>query len=628
MRDLNTQLYRLLAIGACLIMSGCFQGYGQNVSSQEELDALLLSLTPGSQGITTPVGQPTESLEDQPTDPPTRVPTLPPSLPPPTETAEPIVVEGGIIIHIVQEGDTLFNIAQQYGVTVEALSTINAISDPNALFVDQALIIPNETQPSPDPTEETTQTSNLPTPSPTPFPTATYTPSFTPTTSFTPIPSATSTWTLTPITIEDISSSETPMPTPEEQLSASTGTIHVVETGQTLFQISQTYDIPLDDLSAVNNITDPAQVGIGQELLIPASMLSHTQAEETIQLMPTETPRSSETVHVVSAGETLYQISLDYSISLEALARSNNINDTSQLITGRELLIPVATPMTVIEQAAGDIVEEVTSTVPQRIALNVPTQINGVPLFQIVNIAPSVEANILNIYQQGQALGRNPRAFSKLGDSTIENPHFLARFDNWQGFEYYLGEYGYLEGVIDYFAGSFIRQGAAVRRGMHSWTVFDPQWADKSMCGSNESALACEFRLHNPSILLIRLGANDVGVPKAFENNLRDVIEFSIKNGVIPVLGTKADRNDGASNANNLIIRRLAEEYELPLWDFDQLANTLPRRGLTTDGVHMTINFSHDYTDPNTFRTGHGMHNLSALILLDSLWQILTPDIG
>ena len=145
------------------------------------------------------------------------------------------------------------------------------------------------------------------------------------------------------------------------------------------------------------------------------------------------------------------------------------------------------------------------------------------------------------------------------------------------------------------------------------------------MCLSNESALACEFRIQNPSILLIRLGANDVGVPQAFENNLRDVIEFTIENGVIPILGTKADRNDGASNANNRIIRRLAEEYELPLWDFDRLADTLPRRGLTTDNVHMTINFSHDFTDPNTFTTAHGMHNLSALILLDNLWQILEP---
>jgi len=161
---------------------------------------------------------------------------------------------------------------------------------------------------------------------------------------------------------------------------------------------------------------------------------------------------------------------------------------------------------------------------------------------------------------------------------------------------------------------------------MHSWTVFDPQWADKSMCLSNESSLACEFRIHNPSILLIRLGANDVGVPQAFENNLRDVIEFTIENGIIPVIGTKADRNDGASNANNRIIRRLAEEYQLPLWDFDRLADTLPRRGLTTDNVHMTVNFSHDFTDPNTFTTGHGMHNLSALILLDNLWQILEPS--
>lgn len=600
---------------ACLLLSGCFQGYGENVGSQEELDALLTSLTPGSQPIASPVTQATVPVAQ-----PTRVPTLPPDTP----TNAPIIMEGGTIIHIVKDGETLFNIAQIYGVTVEALSAMNHITDPNALFIEQALIIPQPTPIPQNPTDEPTQTSNLPTNIATPFPTETSIPSLTPTVTYTAIPSAT---TVTLVT-------QTASPTLETQLNASAQTIHVVETGQTLFQISQTYNVPLDNLADVNNIDDPSQVTIGQELQIPLGSINETPADDLLVIIPTQTPpsdsvvESPERVHVVSAGETLFQIALDYSISLDALTRANNIDDISQLLANQELVIPAATPMSVIDLSAEVLQNSVSSTSPRRIALNSPTQVNGVPLSNIVQISSQVEANILNIYQQGQDLGRNGRAFSKLGDSTIESPHFLTRFDNWQGFDYNLGDYVYLEGVIAYFAGSFIRDGAAVRRGMHSWTVFDPQWADKSMCEPNESSLACEFRLHNPSILLVRLGANDVGVPQAFENNLRDVIDFSAENGVIPVLGTKADRNDGASNANNQIIRRLAEEYQLPLWDFDRLADTLPRRGLTTDNVHMTINFSHDYTDPHTFTTGHGVHNLSALILLDRLWQILTPDVG
>jgi len=651
MRKRNLQLTMLIGLCACLILSGCYQGYGQDVNSEAELDSLLQSLTPGNN-----VAQPTTAPLQQSSPQPTSVPTLPSASDTPESAAtnQPIVAEGGTIIHIVAPGETLFNIAQQYNVQVEMLSALNGITDPNSVFVEQALIIPPTNIPA-EPTQESTETSNLPTASATPLPTLTYTPTYTVTPSFTPTQTATSTdiptltWTpsATAVTLATV----TAEPTDEPQLSADVQAVHRVETGQTLFQISQEYSIPLETLAEVNGIDDASQVSIGQEILIPAG-----DADEAVLMIPTETPASEEvalavptetatldeavltvptespatessdpTIHVVSAGETLYQISLNYSVSLEALAQTNNIADTNQVVVGQELQIPLATPSSVVQ---GETTVDNTDPAPQRIALNIPTQVNGVSVNQIVQMSPQAEATILEIYARGQAMGRNPRAFSKLGDSTIENPHFLTRFDNWKGFDYNLGEYAYLQGVIDYYAGSFIRQGAAVRRGMHSWTVFDTQWADKAQCQPAEPPLTCEFRIHNPSILLIRLGANDVGVPQAFENNMRDVVEFSIENGVIPILGTKADRNDGASNPNNQIIRRLAEEYQLPLWDFDSLANTLPRRGLTTDGIHMTINFSHDYTDPATFRTGHGANNLSALILLDVLWQTLNPDVG
>jgi|GEM_PF-482136 len=620
----SRQLIIVFSICACLILSGCYQGYGQEVNSEAELDNLLLSLTPNN--------NPASPVPLQQSSP---QPTLVPTLPQATDTLEtaptnaPIIADGGTIIHIVGPGDTLFDIAQQYNVQVELLSALNGIADPNSLFVEQALIIPPTNIPA-EPTLESTESASLPTETVTPLPTLTTTPTTTVTSSPTALSAEVSPTELT-------LSTWTPTPTDESQLSADADvqTVHQVETGQTLFQISQQYSVSLDTLAAVNNIEDTSQLSIGQELLIPVSgtdtttllIPTVTQEADTLLLVPTTTlqPESNEpAVHVVSAGETLYQISLNYSVSLESLADENNIFDTNQVVVGQELQIPRATPLSVV---TGDNTTS-ESVIPQRIALNIPTQVNGVSLNQIVQMSPQAEATILDIYERGQAMGRNPRAFSKLGDSTIENPHFLTRFDNWQGFEYNLGEYGYLQGVIDYYAGSFIRQGEAVRRGMHSWTVFDPQWANNATCIAGESPLACEFRVQNPSILLIRLGANDVGVPRAFENNMRDVVEFSIENGVIPILGTKADRNDGASNPNNQIIRRLAEEYQLPLWDFDSLANTLPRRGLTNDGIHMSFNFSHDYTDPATFRTGHGANNLSALILLDVLWQTLNPDVG
>jgi hypothetical protein len=163
----------------------------------------------------------------------------------------------------------------------------------------------------------------------------------------------------------------------------------------------------------------------------------------------------------------------------------------------------------------------------------------------------------------------------------------------------------------------------AVRRGLHTWSVMDSMWAPKPVCGPGEHMLACEFRLHRPSLLFIRLGSNDVGIPDSTERNLREIVEFTISSGVIPIMGTKADRHDGPGNINNNIIRQLATEYAVPLWDYDLIAGTIPGRGLDQDSVHMTTFFAHDYTSPVAFTRGHGVHNLTALMVLDALWREL-----
>lgn len=49
---------------------------------------------------------------------------------------------GGLTIHIVQRDETLFQIAAQYGTTLDALSTVNSLLDPDKLTVGQRLIIP------------------------------------------------------------------------------------------------------------------------------------------------------------------------------------------------------------------------------------------------------------------------------------------------------------------------------------------------------------------------------------------------------------------------------------------------------------------------------------------------------
>ena len=249
-----------------------------------------------------------------------------------------------------------------------------------------------------------------------------------------------------------------------------------------------------------------------------------------------------------------------------------------------------------------------------------PQEINGIPLSDLVPMPPETAANVAAIYARGQELGRDSKAFSKLGDSTILNPHFLGPFDEGT---YNLSDFGYLQPTIDRWRGSFKRHGVGAHFGLHSWTVFDPMWADEKWCEPGEHLLACELRLQNPSVLFVRLGSNDSGSPSGFRYNVRDVIKYAIEHGVIPIIGTKADRFEG-SNENNEILRELTAEYHVPLWDFDLLAETLPNRGLGTDNIHLAIeDLPHDYTLPETFQRGHPMQDLTALIALDQVRRII-----
>jgi hypothetical protein len=107
-----------------------------------------------------------------------------------------------------------------------------------------------------------------------------------------------------------------------------------------------------------------------------------------------------------------------------------------------------------------------------------------------------------------------------------------------------------------------------------------------------------------------------------FDKKMREVVEYTIDQGVIPVLSTKPDQRAGTEQIND-IVRQIAIDYKIPVWDFAKVAETLPGRGLGPDGVHLTGFYQHDYTLPQALQRGHGAQNLTALILLDELWRVL-----
>lgn len=251
-------------------------------------------------------------------------------------------------------------------------------------------------------------------------------------------------------------------------------------------------------------------------------------------------------------------------------------------------------------------------------------EINGVPGQHILVMGAREATTVRAVFARGQDLGLQSHAFSLIGDSTIGAPYFLTRFET---APYHLGTYGGLQPVIEHFAGSFKRQGAALRAGLHSWSLFDPAWAGAG-CAAGEGPVACEIRLHRPAFAILRVGSNDGSARDLYEANIRRAVDYALDQGVIPVLSTKADRKEG-SDTNNEVVRALAAEYALPLWDWDAVAGTLPNRGIDPDdpygGVHLLSFPEQDFRLDYAFERGQAMQNLSALIVLDALWRTVDP---
>ncbi|MCW5879318.1 MAG: SGNH/GDSL hydrolase family protein [Anaerolineales bacterium] len=231
-------------------------------------------------------------------------------------------------------------------------------------------------------------------------------------------------------------------------------------------------------------------------------------------------------------------------------------------------------------------------------------------------VLPAITAEMLAIYQRGQEMGNNPRAFSKVGDGEISTVWFFAHYD----LEYYtLGDFYDLQAVIHEFTGSFNRQSQAARRGFNTTLILDPSAAAQDACMIGEMPLECELRLHRPSFAFISLGTNQVWQPEIFEAGLRQIIEKLLEQGVIPILSTKGDNLEGDHRINQ-IIAELANEYHAPLWNFWRVVQPLPSHGLQEDLEHLTY-APPDFSDAYNMQAAWPWRNLTALQVLDALWR-------
>jgi hypothetical protein len=271
---------------------------------------------------------------------------------------------------------------------------------------------------------------------------------------------------------------------------------------------------------------------------------------------------------------------------------------------------------------------------PESITTTTPTSSPTVPAptathltpgdWMLLPIIPTVSQTARQIYTRGLGLGTDAHVFSKIGDCQSITTYFLANFDTPGSYD--LGPYTSLQDTIDWYSGSFARESLAVKGGFNAAAILSPLRADPKQCHSSENPVACELHLHHPSVAIISLEEWWSGHPENYEKYMRQIIEYTISQGVVPILATKADNLEG-NNLINETIANLAQEYDIPLWNFWASVQDLPNHGLAAydpygnvDMFHLTHGELYDFSDELAYdRSGWTMRNLTALQALDAV---------
>jgi len=231
--------------------------------------------------------------------------------------------------------------------------------------------------------------------------------------------------------------------------------------------------------------------------------------------------------------------------------------------------------------------------------------------WRTVPIMPEVSERVLQIYQDGQAQGRDPHSFSVIGDCQSIPYVFLGPFG--RGELQPDSSESYLWDAINQFKGSFDRWSVTSRGGFTAASILNPIQADPHSCKTGETPLSCEYRLNNPAFAFITLETwLDLDTVDRYESYLRQILDYVIGHGTVPILMTKADSAEVLNGVYviNPAIVRVAHDYDVPVVNFWEAAQYLDNHGIdpNREGFHLS-------------QEGYDLKNILALRALYTVWK-------
>ncbi|MBU5438927.1 LysM domain-containing protein [Tissierella sp. MSJ-40] len=167
----------------------------------------------------------------------------------------------GSFQYTIRAGDTLFALSQRFNVSVQAIMNVNPGIDPNRLQIGQIICIPSMAPPVP---------------------------------------------------------------------SCPNGFLYTIRAGDTLFELSQRFNVSVQAIINANPGIDPNRLQIGQVICIPS-------------MAPPVPPCPNGFLYTIRAGDTLFELSQRFNVSVQAIINANPGIDPNRLQIGQVICIPMVT---------------------------------------------------------------------------------------------------------------------------------------------------------------------------------------------------------------------------------------------------------------------------------------------
>lgn len=244
---------------------------------------------------------------------------------------------GGTNYYTVKSGDTLSGIASNHSTTVQTLTQLNHLANPNLIYVGQRLLVRQASASTNTFSGQTSQNTSSTS-------ATTYTVKSGDTLSGIANQFSTTTSTLTKLNqltnpnliyvgqVLKLKATTTSTTTKTSSNTTSTSaSTYTVKSGDTLSSIATSHNTTYEKLATLNNLTNPNLIYVGQTLKLANSSSSPAKTSTTTKATTTQG------TYTVKSGDTLSGIASAHGTSYEALAKVNGISNPNMIYVGQTL---------------------------------------------------------------------------------------------------------------------------------------------------------------------------------------------------------------------------------------------------------------------------------------------------